>query len=127
MVISLKRKERDRMKKSLCIALAVFLLLWIGTLVKCEHLTKEYYEDFEYAYIDGTMIGDIGYFKVLSCDDQTAEVYYVGHDYAGGDVLSFEKTAGEWVMTNWHTVWSDTGSASDVIWPYWWHFIYGGF
>ena len=115
------------MKKILCIALAVFLLLWIGSLVKCELLTKEYYNDFEYAYVVGTTIGDIGYFKVLSCDDQTAEVYYVGHDYAGGDVLSFEKTAGEWVMTNWHTVWSDTGSASDVIWPYWWHFIYGGF
>ena len=26
------------------------------------------------------------------------------------------------------TVWSAVGgSASGVVWPYWWHFIYGGF
>lgn len=44
-----------------------------------------------------------------------------------GNVLSFEKVDNNWKETNWDTIWSASGSASDVIWPYWWHFIYGGF
>ena len=114
------------MKKILYIILAVFLLLWIASLVKCEVLTNEYYNDFEYAYIDGTMIGDIGYFKVLSCDDQTAEVYYVGKGMTDANVLSFENNNGVWQEISWKTIWSTSGSASEVIYPYWWHFIYGG-
>ena len=43
------------------------------------------------------------------------------------DVLTFENRNGNWVETSWETVWSTTGSASKVIYPYWWHFIYGGF
>ncbi len=104
-----------------------FILIWLASLLKCEILTWIYHDDFEYAYTNNTMLGDMEYFKVLKCDGENAEVYYVGKDMTGGNVLTFEKQDGSWVETRWDTIWSGTGgSASDVIYPYWWHFIYGG-
>jgi hypothetical protein len=72
------------------------------------------------------MIGDIDYLRVLNYSDESARVYYVAQNKAGGDVVEFEKKDNEWSCSQWDTIWSDTGSASGVIWPYWWHFIYGG-
>ena len=103
------------------------LLVWGGSLLKCEILTAKYYDDFKTAHLRNTMLREeLEYFKVLRCDGDTAEVYYVGKGMTGGNVLTFEKQAGVWVETYWETIWSDGGSASDVIYPYWWHFIYGG-
>ena len=108
--------------------LAVLLLIWGASLIKCEILTAKYYDDFKTAHLQNTMLREeLEYFKVLRCDGDTAEVYYVGKGMTRGDVLTFEKQAGVWVETYWETIWSGTGgSASDVIYPYWWHFIYGG-
>lgn len=120
-------------KRFLWIAVAVIVLIpllaWGGSLLKCEILTAKYHEDFETAYRQNAMLPEkMEYFKVLRCDGKTAEVYYVGKDMTHGDVLSFENQNGVWVETAWNTIWSGTGgSASDVIYPYWWHFIYGGF
>ena len=106
----------------------LFLIIWLCSLAKCEYLTYKYYEDFEYAYTENTMLDDMEYFKVLSCDGEYAEVYYVGKDMLCADILSFKKVKDEWIYDSWvDTVWSAGGSASEVIWPYWWHFIYGGF
>ena len=75
------------------------------------------------------MLCDMEYFKVLSCDGKYAEVYYVSKNYTIADVLTFKKIQGEWVYNSWKsTVWTTLGgNASETIWPYWWHFIYGGF
>ena len=110
----------------IAVILAVLLLIWGASLVRCEILTAKYYDDFADGYTKNTMLGDMEYFKVLRCDGDTAEVYYVGKGMTGGDVLTFENQNGTWVQTDWKTIWSDSGSASDVIYPYWWHFIYGG-
>ena len=113
----------------LLLIIAVILtptVIWLSSLIKCEVLTEKYYDDFELAYTQNSMLGDMEYFKVLSCDGVTAEVYYVGKDMSGADVLTFQYTDGQWSQTAWETVWSSTGSASEVIFPYWWHFIYGG-
>ncbi len=115
------------MKKLICVVLALFLVLWLGSLVRCELLTKEYYEDFKSGHLQSGFHDELEYLKVLSCDGTRAEVYYVAGDYANGCVFDFELRDGVWAMTEWSCVWSDYGSASDVIWPYWWHFIYGGF
>ena len=115
------------MKKLICVTLAVFLVVWGAALIRCWGLTRMYYDDFENAWMQNTMLGAMGDFKVLDCDGKTAEVYYIAKDHCSGDVLRFEMQEGKWIETGWSTIWSDTGSASDVIWPYWWHFIYGGF
>lgn len=110
----------------LCFLIIVIMIQFVA-LIKCEILTRQYYSDFENAYKSNTMLGDMEYFKVLKCNGKTAKVYYVSEDKTMGNVLSFEKIDNNWKETNWDTIWSASGSAADVIWPYWWHFIYGGF
>ena len=109
-----------------------FLITWIGALIKCEVLTYQHYDEFKDAYRENTMLGDMEYFKVLRyapSRSNIAQVYYVGKGHAGGDVLTFQYNyeADCWKEISWSTIWSGVGgSASEVIWPYWWHFIYGG-
>ena len=120
-----KRKAIVFMLLSLVI---VPVIVWTGSLIKCEVLTKEYYEVFCDAYKKNQMLGDMEYFKVLSCNDNSAEVYYVSKDYNDANVLTFEydSEADLWEEVSWNTIWSSSVSASDVVYPYWWHFIYGG-
>ena len=40
--------------------------------------------------------------------------------------IYFSANNGVWQEISWKTIWSTSGSASEVIYPYWWHFIYGG-
>lgn len=102
----------------------VFLTVWGASLAKCELLTRQYYGEFELAYQNNTMITDVEYFKVLSCDEKTAEVYYVSD--ACGNVVVFENQNGAWIESEWRTVWSKSGSASGVVWPYLWQFFITG-
>ena len=118
--------KRKILLSLIIIILVILLVIWISSLIKCEILTRKYYDDFAFAYTQNTMLGQMQYFKVLSCDDNTAKVYYVSKGRTGADVLTFERVDGVWQETVWETIWSTSGSASDVIYPYWWHFIYGG-
>lgn len=107
-------------------AVLVFLIVWVTALIKCEVLTHRYYDEFAHAHESNTMIGKIAYFKVLECDGETAQVYYVSGGKTTGSVLEFALKDGVWVETEWRTIWSQTGSASDVVWPYWWQFFITG-
>ena len=104
-----------------------FLIIWLGTLLKCEVLTWLHYDDFAEGYKETNMLGDMEYFKVIECTDDYARVYYVDKNMMGANEIRFCKRDGQWVYDSWETIWSKTGSASEVIWPFWWHFIYGGF
>lgn len=106
--------------------LSLFLIIWLAALMKCEVLTLLHREEFETIYKENTMIGNIDYLKVLEYSEQNARVYYVSQNRSAGHILCFVKQGTRWKYDNWETVWSATGSASEVIWPYWWHFIYGG-
>lgn len=117
------------MKRILIILLATVLLfavVWGASLLWCEILTSQHGEEFAQAYEENTMIGPIESFKVLSCDGENARVYYVSQGMTLGSVLTFAMQEGKWQCTQWDTVWSSTGSASNVVWPYWHHCIYGG-
>lgn len=103
---------------------ACILVVWLVSLIKCECLTYKYRAEFEGAYESNPMITDVKYFKVLNCDGELAEVYYISEDC--GDVLVFKNINGSWEEIGWRTVWSKRGSASDVMWPYlWWSSITG--
>lgn len=107
---------------------AVMIAIWIGSLIKCEILTDRYYNEFSGEYRQNTMLADeIEYFKVLSYSENNAEVYYVSEGKSSANLLNFTKQNDEWVQTDWETVWSSSGSASGAVFPYWWHFVYGGF
>ena len=123
----MKRNRVLYLKVALVIAiLAIPIVIWMSSLIKCEILTQKYHDDFKRAYTQNTMLGEMEYFKVMSCDGNTAEVYYVSKGMADANVLTFQYTGGVWQEKSWKTIWSTSGSASEVIYPYWWHFIYGG-
>ena len=106
----------------------IFIIIWGISLIKCEVFTYQHSQEFDVIYMENTMMGEIDYLKILDYTDISARIYYVSKDKSGGDILKFTKIDGQWVYTEWEqTVWSKNGSASDVVWPYWWHFIYGGF
>lgn len=111
-------------KKFWIIAVIVLILLpWLLSLLKCETLTLLHGKEFEGKELQTNMLGESDYLKVLSYSDTEAEVYYVDRD-GTGDTLNFEKQDGEWVYTNWNTIWSACGgSAEGAIWPYWWHWF----
>jgi len=98
-------------------AVGIFLIVWGVSLVKCEVLTHRYNDAFASAHQENPMIGDVRYFKVLNCDGETAEVYYVTD--VCGHLLEFKNKSGKWTETAWRTIWSKSGSASDIVWPYW--------
>ena len=108
-------------------AIIIPVAFWTSALIKCEILTHKYHDDFAQAYTQNTILGEMEYFKVLSCDGNVAEVYYVSRGMTDANVLTFKNNNGVWQEISWETIWSTSGSASEVIYPYWWHFIYGGF
>ena len=109
------------------------LCVYVGSLIKCEVLTHQHYDEFKDAYKQNTMLGDMEYFKVLNYSPYLtydfAQVYYVSKGNTAGNVLTFKlnNDTDLWEEISWSTIWSTTGSASEVIYPYWWHFIYCGF
>ena len=121
------RRIGNAIKIIIILVVGVFLNVWIISLVKCDVLTVMHGKEFETVYRDDTMLSEIDYLKILSYSKNSAKVYYVSENRTGGDVLTFKLVNGKWTKCEWRTVWSTTGSASEVIWPYWWHFIYGGF
>ena len=116
------------LKHTLLFILIAFMVVWLGSLIKCEVLTKLHYDEFKATHLQNPMIGDIDYFKVIEYDkDTTAKVYYVGENKSGGFImeLKYIKSRNIWKETYWNGVWSGTGGTADnVLWPYWWHFIY---
>lgn len=101
------------------IVLAVFLLVWGASILKCEVLTYFYGSQFSIIYQENTMMGEIDYLKILNYSTRTARVYYVSKNRTGGDILIFTKRNGKWVYEKWErTVWSKTGSADGFVWPY---------
>ena len=118
--------KRKYIKKSFIFVLFILLVLQMSAVIKIEILTAKYYDIFQDAYKSNTMLGEMDSFKVLEYDGATAKVYYISKNKTSGDVLSFANVDGAWEETYWETILSKSGSASDVIWPYWWHFIYAG-
>lgn len=118
--------KRKYIKRGFIFVLFILLVLQMSAVIKIEILTAKYYDIFQDAYKSNTMLGEMDSFKVLEYDGATAKVYYISKNKTSGDVLSFANVDGAWEETYWETIWSKSGSASDVIWPYWWHFIYAG-
>ncbi len=121
----LKQKHIKRIPLYVIVGVVVlYLIVWGVSLIKCEVLTNKYYDEFENAYQSNSMISNVEYFKVLNCDGDTAEVYYISN--VSGGVLEFQKQDGLWIETNWEVVWSTKGSASGAVWPYIWQVFITG-
>ena len=100
-------------------ALAVLVICWGISFLKCEALTRKYSYQFEEIYKDYTMFEDPDDIKILEYEKTEAVVYYVTKG-SGGDIVKYRRDGedGQWQFVNWETVWSRTGSASGFVWPY---------
>ncbi len=113
--------------KFIVLIVVVFVVQWSTELIKNEIFTFKYGEPFKNADYHINMLGDEEYFKVIDYSDVQAEIYYVTKGMTCGSKVKFRYKEDKWTFIGYSTVWSTTGSASETIWPYWWHFIYGGF
>lgn len=96
----------------------------VVSVIRCEMLTHKHYAEFCDAYKENTMLGEIDFFKVLEYEPFSyARVYYVSEGKSGGNILIFKYDNGSWKEISWNTIWSKTGSADNVVYPYWWHGI----
>lgn len=119
--------RRSRKVIIVLLPLLCFLVIWGISLVKCEIITLIHKDEFsnQTLYEENTMIGDMEYIKILDYSKNYARIYYVSKGNSLGSIIGFIKSGDEWEYSNWEDVlWSTSGNADSVIWPYWWHFIY---
>ena len=118
------------MKKRIAVILIIILispiLYWGISLAKCEILTIMHGHHFTEEHIASADIGDVDFLKVLSYSKNKATVYYVSDSKTFGTIHTFTKEKGEWQYDNWYwAMWTaNGGNASEMVWPYLWHFLY---
>ena len=113
------------MKKYLLIFIIGILFLlfvfWGESMVKCEIITFQHGDEF----FDFEEVSTASEYKILTYTDEFARVYCVNFDKSNGSVHDFIKQGNVWIYNAWEDAgWSTSGSADDVIWPYWWHVVY---
>ena len=113
--------------KVLAAIVLLLVLIWLFCLACCEMMTLIFADVLMPMESCPTMLVEPEYIKVLKYGKNSAKLYYVEEGMLGGHILTLEKSEGIWTATQWETIWSGSGgSASSVIFPYIWHFIYGG-
>ena len=103
----------------------ILLILLLFPYLRVEILTIVYGNQFEHLYNESGYIQEMKYFKVMQCKQENADVYYA----AKGDddrisctlLYHFKKKSGEWKLDDWECIWSKSGSADKLIWPYYFH------
>lgn len=116
------------MKKFLKIILIIaliFFIIWGIPMIKCEYLTLQHGHEFDLSAVpeENTMLSEPDWFRILSYNDEYAEIYYISEDFRLGSVLGFKKVQGKWKYDSWLAcVWTALGgNADDDVWPYFWH------
>ncbi|MBE7026353.1 MAG: hypothetical protein E7410_02125 [Ruminococcaceae bacterium] len=115
------------MKKFLIFILIISLIVfvfWGIPMLKCEYLTARYGHEFDLSQVpeENSMLGKVEWFKILSYNDDIAQIYYIDEDFSTGNILTFKKVSGEWKYDSWDTLWTARGgNADENVWPYFWH------
>ena len=108
------------MKKRIIKVVAVIILLVIiAPYLFVETNTLLYGDDFANEYKQTGMIGSVKYFKVFYNFNGKAKVYYV--DENTGTYVFYRKKGKKWKLTDFETVWSEDGSASEITFPIYFH------
>ncbi len=103
--------------KKIKVAIVIIILtIVIFPYLKAEYLTARFGSQFYGLEQETKMLDPAKYYKVLSYSENFAKVYYIS-DYSR-DLILFEKEDGRWNRIEWRTVWSKTGSADELYWPY---------
>lgn len=107
-----------KLRKLLLIIILIFVVVWGLSVAKCEYLTHQY-EDKYRDIVEEFSVGD-GYYKILETDWAYTRIYCVvdnEHNKVGVELLV--DNPGEKIYT-YRTIWSSTGNADGVLWPYLW-------
>lgn len=108
------------MKKStklLLLILCLVVIIWGGSIVRCEVLTVRHGDTFAHEYTQTGIIAGNDYLKVINISKSKATVYYVSKG-TFGNIIHFANSNGQWKLQSWETVWSKNGSADGFMWPY---------
>lgn len=118
------KKTSKQTQKILGIIVLIIILIWAVPFIHNELLTVLHGKEFYNRYID------TGFFdknseqescKVLSYSKKLSKVYYVTPEKEQGLILYFTKNEkNTWEMSNWDCVWSKSGAADGIQWPYFW-------
>ena len=105
--------------------LVIIFVFWGIPMIKCEYLTARHGSEFDLVAIpeEDTMLSKPDWFRILSYNDEYAEIYYISEGFRLGSILSFNKVHSEWkydgcANTRWTLL---GGSADEIVWPYFWH------
>lgn len=114
-------------KKTVLLALIVVLSIWIIQLLICDFLTFKYSSCIDLYQTSETLsywIDDSFSAKIISRKQTEMKIYYY-NDHMGILVV-FDYCAGEWISTYSQPdiIWSSTGNADRIVWPYWYHCFY---
>ena len=112
------RLPRKPLKAIIRLVFVVLSLIVVFPYMKAELNTWLHGAEFRNLYKSTGMIEGIEYFRVLDYSATHSKVFYVSTDHVAGNLLIFSKTDSGWVLDHWETVWSRSGSASKLTWPY---------
>ena len=115
-------------KKVVLFVLILVIVAWIAQLFVCDLLTLKYASDIDACreceecsyWIDDTFSA-----KVISRNRTETKIYYFNEDM--GVLVTHDNLATE-ESTSLHidldTLWSASGNADRLVWPYWYHCFY---
>ena len=107
-----------RLAKKIILWSAIALLVFFaGSLVYCEINTALHLEEFEGMF---GYYSEEGWKRVIKYTDEYAEVYTVSSEGYNSFITYFEKNGSVWEAIYEKCAWSESGSADDRVWPYFW-------
>lgn len=115
--------KKDKFLFTFICSVSLIIFVWCAFLLKCEILTAMHEKNFTRKDVIA-LLGDEQICKVIEYSENEAKVYYVSTQKTMGNLLTFIREDCVWRIKNWNTIWSKDGNADNIIWPYWWHFIY---
>ena len=111
-------------KKIMMIVLITVILVWIIQLLICDFLTLKYSSYIDLYQTSETFsywIDDSFSAKIISYDQTEMKIYY--YSDCMGILVVFNHSEGECISTYSQPdiMWSSTGNADQIVWPYWYH------
>ena len=111
--------KKGIIKKCIIIGICMFfLLVVVFPYIKVELLTFFHGDEFPNIVEDIAMIDGMEYIKVMEYNDDKAEVLCVSGEHAATVLCRYEKKEDVWSLDGWECIWSRSGSASELIWPF---------
>lgn len=101
----------------LVVYIMIMILFIVFPYLKAEYFTKKYGYEFDGLEKQTSMLDESDYHKVIKYSSETAIVLYVSES-SKNEITFIKDGFGSWTMQNWRTIWSKTGSADELYWPY---------